>query len=224
MKLAILTAVLDDFDTIVDPVKQFLHNPTIEYDFIRITDKEFPPIKGLTPRFQYRIPKYFGWQMYPGYDYYLWLDGGVSLTSDKSLAYFYNRCLDRDMVVFKHPWRNSIAEEVQHIDDYLNRKSGTKKGQDYLIRRYENGLHKEQLKDIQYDTDYMDDHLYASTAFMYRDSERVRDAFRNLFLHQARYFTCDQLAFTYCIKDLDIRELDEDVFKNEYIGRVSNHD
>lgn len=217
MRIAVLTCVLGDIDKITEPVKQVFKNKTISYDFIPITDKEFPPITGLTPRFQYRIPKYFGWQMYSGYDYYMWLDGTMSFTEPEQLSYFSNRCLDKDIVVFNHPWRHSIEEEANHVEEYLQKEN------DYITKRYKNGLHMEQLKDIQYDTDYEDDHLYASTAFMYKDTEQVRDALRMCWLHQSRYWTVDQLAFTYALKDLNVYELDEDIFKSENITLVGKH-
>ena len=218
--VCILTANLGDFDTAVDPTPQ---TTTIPYKFHRFTDKNFPPIMGLTPRFQYRIPKMFGWQMYPSFDYYIHLDASVTLKRPDSLQYYLDQLGDADMAFFKHPQRSSIQEEVNHIDDYLTRRRGTKRGQDYMIRRYENGLHKEQWADIQLDKDFVDDKLYASTGFIYRDSERVRDALRLWFLHQARYFTCDQIALPYAVKDLEVNTMNEPIFKSGHISLVSQH-
>ena len=87
IKIAVLTANLGKFDTDVENVKQILHDD-MEMTFHRFTDENFPPITGLTPRFQYRIPKMFGWQMMPNYDYYLWLDGSMSLQDPTGLRWF----------------------------------------------------------------------------------------------------------------------------------------
>lgn len=211
-KIAILSANLGDFDKTVEPVAQ-----NIPTEFKLWTDKDFHPITGLTPRFQYRIPKMFGWQMLTGHDYYIWLDGSMTFDRDDSAQWFLDQLGNADMVVFKHPWRNSIKEESDHIEEHL------KAGKPYITKRYKNGLHKEQLKDIQLDTDYIDDHLYASTAFIYKDSEEVRDALRLAFLHQARYYTCDQLAFTYALKDLVVKVIDENPFKASHMTHVSKH-
>lgn len=221
-KVAVLTAILGNFDTPVDPVVQDGISD-VETTFHRFTDEDFPPITGLTPRFQYRIPKYFGWQMFPGHDTYIWLDGSVSLVRHDSLKWLLDQLGDADMAVFKHPYRQTIQEETDHLETYLNRSQGTSRGQDYLTARYKNGLHKEQLEDIKLDTGYTDDHLYASTSFIYRDSEAVRDALRLCFLHQARYYTCDQLAFTYALKGLQINIIDANPFKGEYVREVSKH-
>lgn len=217
MKLAILSANLNSFDKIVEPVEQVLPKDIDLISYHCFTDSDFPPITGLTPRFQYRIPKFFGWQMYPDYDYYIWLDGSMSFTKEDSVSWFIKELGNADMAVFKHPWRTSIQAESDHIEDHLQ------KGKPYITARYKNGLHKEQLKDIQLDTDYTDDHLYASTAFIYRDSEEVRDALRLCWLHQSRYWTVDQLAFTYCLKDLAVSVINENVFKGSHVSHVSKH-
>src|ERR1017187_5265848 len=160
--VAVLTAVLGGFYTPVDPVPQVTRIP---YDFHRFTDEDFPPITGLTPRFQYRIPKMFGWQMFPSFDYYIWIDGSVSLVREDSVNWFLDQLGDADMALFKHPWRKTIKEEVDFLEERLTRPQGDK----YLTPRYKNGLHKEQYADMLLDEDYIDDKLFASTAFIYRD-------------------------------------------------------
>ena len=210
--IAVLSANLGSFDKTQPPVKQ-----STPVTYRCFTDEDFPPITGLTPRFQYRIPKYFGWQMEPNHDVYIWLDGSMSLQREDSAQWFLDQLGEADMAVFKHPWRNSIQEESDHIEEYLQR------GDKYITSRYKNGLHKEQLKDIKFDTAYTDDHLYASTVFVYRDSEEVRDALRLCWLHQSRYYTCDQLAFTYALKDLAVKVIEDNPFKSKYVTLVSKH-
>lgn len=215
-RIAILTANLGNFDTPVDPVKQILPDD-VGYTFHRFDDKNFPPIAGLTPRLQYRIPKMFGWQMYPGYDYYIWLDGSMSFTRPDSAKWFLDKCQDYDMALFKHPYRNTIQEETDHIEEYLKKKDK------YITPRYENGLHKEQLNDIKLDVNYVDDHLFTSTAFIYRDSEEVRNALRLWWLHTSRYFTVDQIALPYVVKDLQVNTITENQYKVKYLTEVSKH-
>lgn len=212
MKIAVLTANLNSFDSIVKPVEQ-----TVDHKYHCYTDEDFPPITGLTPRFQYRIPKYFGWQMYRDSDIYIWLDGSMSFDREDSVRWFLDQLGAADFAVFKHPWRNSIQEESDHIEDHLKKKKP------YITSRYKNGLHKEQLADIKLDESYTDDHLYASTAFIYRDSEEARDALRLIWLHQSRYYTCDQLAFTYGLRNLEVNVIEENPFKCKYLAHVSKH-
>ena len=111
MRICILTAILGDFDFPVDPVEQELPDG-VEIDFHRFTDKNFLPITGLTPRFQYRIPKMFGWQMFPGnYDYYFWLDGSCSLRRSDCIKWYLEQIGDNDVAFFRHPARRNIRQE-----------------------------------------------------------------------------------------------------------------
>jgi hypothetical protein len=214
MKIAVLTANLGKFDSNTDPVKQ-----DTDFTFHRWTDDNFPPIIGVTPRMQYRIPKMFGWQMFPGYDYYIWLDGSMSLQHEHSVKFFVDRCLDYDIAVFKHPWRNTIQEEVNHIEDYL------KKDNQYMVSRYKNGLHKEQYIDISRETAYIDDKLYASTAFIYKNTPIVRSALINWWTLTTRYFTCDQVALPYVLwkNRLKVNVIKKDIFNIPYITLTSKH-
>lgn len=212
MKVAILSCILGSFDVPVNPVEQ-----NISVAFHRFTDWDFPPITGLTPRLQYRMPKLFGWEMYPGFEYYIWLDGSVSLIRPDSAQWLLDQLGDNDMAVFKHPWRSSIREEADHIEEYLQ------KGNEYITTRYKNGLHKEQLALIQGDKSYTDNHLYASTAFVYRNTPKVKEVLDYWWFLQSRYYTCDQLAFTYALSTLNVSVIQDSPFKSEYIKLVSEH-
>lgn len=212
-KVAILSANLNSFDKVVEPVKQ----KGIDFTYHCFTDEDFPPITGLTPRLQYRIPKMFGWQMFPRYDYYIWLDGSLAITRDDAVKWFLEELGSADIAVFKHPTRKTIQEECDHIEDHLQ------KGKPYITSRYKNGLHKGQLADIKLDKDYTDDHLYASTAFIYKNSRKVRKTLSYWWSHQSRYYTCDQLAFTYALKDLNVKVIEENPFKASHLTHASKH-
>jgi len=217
MKLAILTANLGNFDTPVDPVSQYLEG--VDSAFHRFTDENFPPITGLTPRLQYRIPKLFGWQMESGYDVYIWLDGSVSLVHPEAIKWLLDQMRDADCAFFKHPNRNTVKEEVEHVEAYLQ------KGNEYIVSRYKNGLHKEMYKEILNDSNYTDNVLYASTAFIYRNNERVHDLMDTWWYYQSRYFTVDQIALPYAMyaAKVKVKKIDANVFNNQYIKLVSKH-
>ncbi len=226
-EIAILQANLRNFDTnLKEPVDQTLPEGIDEIRYHRWTDENFPPIADLPGRFQYRIPKLFGWQMLPGYDYYIWLDGLCTFLRDDCATYYLSQLGDADIAFFAHPNRKSIKEEVDHLETYLNRTKGTKRGQDYVLARYKNGLHKEQYNDILLDKDFVDDALYATTTFIYRDSEKVRDLMRMWWLHQSRYYTCDQVVLPYLLwkYGLDVVEFDQPIYKSGYMSLVSHHD
>lgn len=212
-KVAILQANLGAFDTPKDPVKQ-----SIPTTFHRFTDKNFPPIGGLTPRLQYRIPKYFGWEMFPDYDYYIWLDGSVSLLREDCATWYLEQLGDGDIAFFKHPTRRNIRQEVAHIEEHL------KAGKPYITARYKGGLHKEQLELIQA-SGYKDRNLYASTVFIYRNTLKVRGMMHDWWHWQSRYYTCDQIALPWVLwrNKLTVKVLQEPLYKSGYISLVSNH-
>ena len=218
MRIAILTAVLGNFDTLVDPVKQDLPEG-VTVDFHRFTDVDFPPITGLTPRLQYRIPKLFGWQMFPDYDIYIWLDGSMGLQHKDSLKWMVEQLGDAEIAFFKHPWRNSIQEEVDHIEEKLQ------EGNKYIVSRYNNGLHKEQLEEIRRDKEYVDDHLFASTAFIYRNTPQVQDMLKTWWFYQSRYYTCDQVCLPWVLdtSGVVVNTINEDIFNCPFISLVSKH-
>lgn len=218
MKVAVLTANLGNFDESVNSVEQIVPNG-VEVTFHKFTDSNFPPITGLTPRLQYRIPKLFGWEMFPGYDVYIWYDSSMSLQNYQSVGWFLHQLGNKDMAVFSHPWRKTIKEEVDHIEEKLREDNK------YIVSRYKNGLHKEQYKEIMQSGNYVDDSLYTSTAFIYRNTEKVQNALKLWWLHQSRYFTCDQVCLPYVLKvsGLDINVIQENQFKCAYISLVSHH-
>lgn len=220
MSIAVLQANLDNFDLPIEPIEQ-----NVPITFHRFTDGNFLPIEGLTPRLQYRLCKMFGWQMVPDFNYYIWLDGVLTLGRPDSVEWLINQLGDNDIAFFRHPTRHSIAEEVQHLDDYLNRRKGTKRGQEYLIKRYRNGLHKEAFKVISQAPQFVDDKLYASTAFIYRNTPEVQDFMTAWGLYQYRYYTCDQviLPFLLWFHQLKVKILDGTVDNSFYLPRIGSH-
>lgn len=214
MKIAVLTANLGSFDNLIG-----MMNQNIDADYHVFTDTNFPPITGLTPRLQYRIPKLFGWEMVPDYDIYIWLDGSMSLQYKDSVQWLLEQLGDADMAVFAHPWRWTIEEEVNHIEEKL------KEGNKYITSRYQNGLHKEMFEIIKEDKSYLDNMLFASNVFVYRNNEKVQEMMKSWWYYQSRYFTCDQVAMPYVIdkSELDINIIADNVFKTPYVSLVSKH-
>lgn len=212
-KKIILTANLGNFDNNVDPVKQ---SPPI--DFHRWTDENYPPNIGLTPRLQYRIPKTHGWQMRPGYDKYIWLDGSMSFTNEDDAQWHIDKLGDDDILLYKHPWRSTVKEEVEHIEDHLRRK------RPYITRRYAGGWHREFL-DRMTREGCPDDTLYASMVFAYKNTPRVQSALADWWYLGSLYFTCDQVQLPYIVwkYNLSVKVVEDDPFDSDHIKLRSSH-
>lgn len=214
MRIGILTANLGGFDEDIDSVKQNLPEG-VEVVSHKWTDSNFLPMTcAMSPRFQYRIPKMFGWQMFPNCDIYIWLDGSMSLQNPDSVKWFLEQLGNNDMLFFHHPWRKNVKEEVEHIEEKLQSKSK------YLTSRYENGLHMECYKEIMTDEEFQDNKLFASTMFVYKNIEKVREMLMDWWFLQSRYYSCDQISLPYVLwsKEIKVKTIKEDVFKSEYLS------
>jgi len=218
IKVALLSANLGGFDVNIENIKQNLPEG-VEMTFHRWNDENFPPIAGLTPRMQYRIPKLHGWEMFPGYDFYLWMDGSVHIINPYTISWFLEIMENKDFAIFKHPHRHTIDEEVRYIEWKLSERNM------YLSRRYQNGLHREQLELIKKDLSYKDDVLYASTVFMYRNTPKVQEMMKDWWYYQSRFWTCDQVQLPYVLfkHDISVYRIDKNVFDNEYITTGERH-
>lgn len=210
MRIIVTTANLSGIDR---PLK---HAPqSLPYKHHTFNDTNFPPrSKAMTPRLQARIPKFFGWQLKPGYDFYMWLDGNLTLKHHDSLLNFLSGLDDADIVVLRHHRRPDIRQEVRYL------RKGMREESRYLIDRYDGELLKEQYAEITADKDYVDDELFISGAFMYRDTPTVRAALKEAWYHTSRYHIVDQFGFVYALKSsgVKIRALDDDYTNCWYLG------
>lgn len=209
-KIVVLSANLNNFDTPVDNAEQ-----TVAHDFCLFTDENFPPRdKAMTSRMQARIPKCFGWQLCPDYDYYIWHDASVRLSQPDSIEWFLEHLEDADMAVLKHPDRDTIQQEA----DYLKKRLIIEKAEpkrNYVLKRYENEWIDEHLEEVD-----PTQPLYASTAFIYRNTPEVQEALKEWWYFISRYHIIDQLGFPEAIKDLEVNVIPDDYMECEYLEFV----
>lgn len=213
-KVAIISANLGAFEKPVPHVKQ-----SIDCDIFLVTDKEFPlRDKAMTPRMQARIVKMFGWQMFPGYSHYLWVDSSCQLNHHDSVKFFLEQLDGSHMAFFRHPTRNTIQEEA----DYLKKRLAMP--DTYITSRYENELIDEQLEEINKYGSYKDDSLFASTAFIYTSTYDVQRMLKEWWYHTSRYHVIDQLSLPYVINNyksyLKIKTIEENFMKCDYLKPV----
>jgi hypothetical protein len=193
--ICVVSANLGGFDGIQKHLDQ-----SIACDFYTFTDENFRPrFKAMTPRLQAKIPKCFGWQILPGYEYYLWLDGHGVLTNPDSVKLFYDQCQDYDVVVIKHRTHHTIADEYRYT------RKGIKQKAEYIVPRYENEHMRELVTEILGDPEYLDDCLVLGGMFMYRNTPRVHYMLKHWWYYVTRYAVQDQLSFIYVLKKSGLR-------------------
>ena len=209
VRQAVIQASIGDLDNPVTHVPQ-----TVEADFHLITGEA----KRLPARLEAKIPKFFGWQLKPNYEYYLWLDGNISLNHSQTLQYFLREIQGYDIVVIRHHRRPNIRQEVRYL------RKGLREQSIYLVSRYENELWKEQYETIQADKDFVDDLLVIGGIFMYRNTPQVQAMMKEWWYHVSRYNVQDQISFPYVLKKsgIKIKVLDHDYTKWEMI-KQENH-
>lgn len=184
-----------------------IDNLTPRPDYFQFTDTNFPPRKSLTPRLQAKIPKLFGWELVPNYEYYLWLDGNLSLIDEG--AYLRQQIEDYDIVVLRHPTRPNIRQEVRYTRKGINQQSL------YMLDRYEGEFLKELYDLVQKDKEYVDDLLVIGGVFLYRNIPKVHEMMKEWWYYITRYIVQDQISFAYVLKKSGLRiKILEDDFSN----------
>jgi hypothetical protein len=197
-RIAVITANLGKFEKTLWFKQKNI--PTAK--LVLFTDENFPPrLKSLTPRLQARIPKCFGWQLVPDYDIYLWMDAGFGLLTG-GVEWMRERLGNKDIVVFKHPHRKTVSEELKFL----------KTKQPYLIARFENDFFD----------NWNDDPLYACGIFMYRNIPKVRDMLKEWWYYQTRFSLNDQLSFPTVLKQFgcSVNVIPDHIYETHHFPRA----
>ena len=218
ISIAVVTANCGAFDKIILDAPQVLPE-FFKMDRIIFDDSNFPPrVNSMTPRLQARIPKCFAWQMAPGYDYYIWIDASLAMTSANFVSWLLEQLTFTDAAFLVHPERKTINEE------YLFIKEKIKSGNLYLKSRYENEFDDEQMEFINSDKSYKDDKLFASSLFIYRNNKTTQDMLKDWWVHISRFHTVDQLALPYVLQKsgCTFKSITEPLYKSKYFAYVRN--
>ena len=213
-KICVVSANLGGFDKQQSQVEQ-----SMVVDYRWWSDDNLPPrFQTMTPRLQEKIPKFFGWQLAPDYEYYLWVDGNISLNSTDSVKYFYDSCQGSDIVVLKHPSRPNIRQEVRYTRKGINQQSI------YMVSRYSNESLKEMYDVIESDKEYLDDLLVVGGIFMYRNTPVVHKMMKEWWYYVTRYIVQDQISFPYVLQNSGVRfNILTDVFDNCSYLSIGGH-
>ena len=121
MKFAIYTAIFGNYDNLKEPIKQ-----DINCDFILFSDKLYPGSNSLwkrrniqfsemmSPRANSKLPKLIPHKYLADYDYVLWVDGQVQITSPNYLSLFLDSVDGlKQFVILKHWFRDCIYQEYE---------------------------------------------------------------------------------------------------------------
>jgi len=191
MKIALISANCGGWDVEKEWVPQVI--PEGDELFVyRLNDDNWPMrIRAMTPKMQSTIPKFFGWQMFPDMDAYIWVDASRMIVRNDFVTWMIAQLGDADMALCRHQERTSIEEEIAYVKYYVENKN------EYLYPRYSHEWIDEQFLVIKSDSLFEDNVLYASTFLAYHPTEAVQKATTEWWHHFTRYHILDQLALPY---------------------------
>lgn len=198
MKIAIITANLNNFDKYIPWVEQ-----DIPAEVFRYTDKNFPlRDRAMTSRLQAKIPKCFGWQLAPDYDIYIWVDASFAVLRPDAISWLVQKLGKSNMAVFKHPERETVADECKFLEERLRRSP-------YVFKRYRHELKGEWIESLP---------LYAMGIFTYRPTSEVKNALKEWWYFISRYHLNDQLSFptALAMHNISVTRINEDIYNIPY--------
>jgi hypothetical protein len=213
--IAVISASLGGIDKPSEHIPQ-----SLPYDYFLFTDENFPPRhRTMLPRLQAKIPKFFGWELKPNYEFYLWIDSNLTLNHPDALKFFYDQIQGYDIVVLRHPRRPNIRQEVRYT------RKGLREQSIYIVGRYDGEWLKDMYRVVQNDKDFIDDLLVNGGIFMYRNTPEVQKMFKEWWYYNTRYIIQDQISFPYVLKKSGIKIKVLDIVYNEweYLKHRTHH-
>lgn len=191
MRVAVISANLGGYDPQIPWVHQVVP-AGVSVDVHRLTDENFSGReKAMLPALKCGIPKWFGWELFPHYDLYLWMDASRGLLRPDTVAWFLAQAGNADLLLFKHPERATVREEYAFMKARMART-----GETYLTSRYAG-----EWLDEEFAASRPDAPLFASTAFVYQPTLAVRAIFKEVWYRKTRYCLHDQLALAHAVAD-----------------------
>lgn len=188
MKIAIVTANYGGIDDVFVP-----RNQTITFDYFcfdkDIVHKDFP--KNGTNRQKGKWVKLNLFNILPNvYDYIVWMDGTVHVTSSNFLEYIEDMCHYSDIGAVLHPERTTLADEY----DYLLKNAK----EPYLETRYKDYDWASEIKTLN---DRLGAKLYNPRLFVLKNTQKARDFMEYWIFCIALTTDFDQTQFSVTIAD-----------------------
>ena len=187
-----------------------------EIVFNRIDDHvESSRKKAMSPRLRGKIPKMVVWEDHPGYDYYIWMDAGFSISDPSAIERMVDACIDVDACFFAHSGRSSVKQELDFVISLMNT------GNQYLLDRYNGERMKEQVEEYYKDVTWKDNILFECGTFIYSKKvveNKNYNLMKEWFYHNCIWSVQDQLSLPYLLHKFNInyKLLEGNVYSNVY--------
>lgn len=156
----------------------------------------------LQPRLKSKIPKMLEWfNQQDEYDYYIWLDSKFTV-NEGFITELINQTGDNDLMLFNHPNRNSIKEELEFMEKLMVNND------DYLKNRYDGEPMREQVEFYLSDNTFIDNKLFACGCFLYTKNlveNKNYNILKEWFLHNTIFSIQDQLSLPYLLQKFNTK-------------------
>lgn len=189
----------------------------VDAKHIRLNDLNYPTrAKSMHPRLVGKVPKMLGWELYPDYDYYVWVDGSFDIVNPNMVSSFLTLIQDKDLLLYSHPSRSCIWDEYEFCS--VSMKSGNQ----YLLDRYEHENMETQYDLYLSNEDFVDDKLFAAGVFMYSKKlveNKEHNVMKEWFYHNCLYSVQDQLSLPYLLWKFNVsyNVIKEDIYLSKLI-------
>lgn len=158
--------------------------------------------KSMSPRMVSKIPKMLAWELYPGYDMYIWMDSNFKFSSPKFVNWFIKKMGDKDALFFKHPHgRTTIKSEADFLINQQN------KGDRYIIDRCSGEDIENQINTYLKDENFVDNKLMACGIFAYKSTvveNKNCNLMKEWYYNVCRWNVRDQVSLPYALSKFNI--------------------
>ena len=126
------------------------------------------------------------------------------------MAWFVAQMNGRDIAVFRHPDRLTIAEEADFLRTKMEHRSR------YILARYQGEDLDGQMAAIGNASGLR---LFAAGAFIYKPTSLMQAAMKLWWHHTTRYHLIDQLAFPFALHEWGVHPavIDEDIYHASHL-------
>jgi hypothetical protein len=206
--IAVVTANFGTFDRF-----HKIPDQDIPYKRYYFNEQNSPfPFDGLDNRMKARWFKIMAHRIIK-HETIIWLDGNVKVNSKTMIREMAEGC--KDILISKHPSRNSIYEEAEFVINQIA------KGSKYLKSRYKADSMRKEIAHIGPGIQG----LYYCGVFARKNSPKVNEAFERWWYENILWANFDQNSFAFCVQNFDLKvNLFDfgDFYRNKYYS-LSDH-
>lgn len=135
-----------------------------------------------------RIYKMSGYNFFPDYDYYLWIDSNCTITADP-LPFIINKLNNVDICFAEHPTRKTVFEEIKVVRD--------------IWKEYDVC---DNLEKLLINTNYPKEYgLIAGNRFFYKNETKPKIFLERWYEEYMKWSVRDQLTANYALWKTDTK-------------------